>query len=70
MECVFEDGRAKQLGVSNFYSLDDLCRLWKEAKVKPAVLQNRFYEDTGHDVEIRKFCREKVGLAIDMLILG
>jgi hypothetical protein len=25
--------------------------------VKPAVLQNRFYADSGYDVELRAFCR-------------
>jgi diketogulonate reductase-like aldo/keto reductase len=29
-----------------------------EVKVKPAVVQNRFYEDTLFDTELRIFCRE------------
>ena len=28
------------------------------AGVKPAVLQNRFYADSGYDVELRAFCKE------------
>ena len=27
-----------------------------DARVKPAVLQNRFYADSGYDVELRRFC--------------
>lgn len=26
--------------------------------MKPTVLQNRFYKDSGYDVELRKFCRD------------
>jgi len=27
--------------------------------VKPAVLQNRFYADSGYDRQIREFCRQR-----------
>jgi diketogulonate reductase-like aldo/keto reductase len=27
------------------------------AKVKPLFLQNRFYADSGYDVQLREFCR-------------
>jgi len=33
--------------------------LWDNVKVKPAVVQNRFYRDTEYDIPLRKFCREK-----------
>jgi diketogulonate reductase-like aldo/keto reductase len=58
MEAVHDAGRAKQLGISNCYSLDYLARLHRTAKVKPAVVQNRFYAQTGYDGEIRTFCRQ------------
>ncbi|MGH8310686.1 MAG: aldo/keto reductase, partial [Steroidobacteraceae bacterium] len=29
------------------------------ARVKPAVVQNRFYADTGYDREIRAFCSKQ-----------
>lgn len=57
MEACFDSGAAKQLGISNCYSLQFLEHLQSAAKVKPAVVQNRFYRDTGYDAAIRAFCR-------------
>ena len=56
MEEIVLKGGAKQLGISNCYELSMLKRLYDEAKVKPAVLQNRFYADTNYDTDIRAFC--------------
>uniref|UniRef100_A0AC35GC53 NADP-dependent oxidoreductase domain-containing protein n=1 Tax=Panagrolaimus sp. PS1159 TaxID=55785 RepID=A0AC35GC53_9BILA len=59
---VFEElhsqGKVKQLGISNFYDPEAVARLYFDAKVKPAVIQNRFYADSGYDILIRKFCKE------------
>lgn len=48
----------RTLGLSNTYSLPLLRAIFDAAKVKPSVLQNRFYADTGYDAEIRAFCKE------------
>lgn len=56
MERIAGDGGARQLGISNCYDLGTLMRLFEEAEIKPAVLQNRFYADTGYDVALRAFC--------------
>jgi len=58
MEAIFDAGGAKQLGISNCYELAQLAHLYRSAVVKPAVVQNRFYADTGYDREIRTFCRQ------------
>jgi diketogulonate reductase-like aldo/keto reductase len=58
MEAIFEAGGAKQLGISNCYMLEQLGRLHRKAHIKPAVVQNRFYRETGYDREIRGFCRQ------------
>ena len=58
MEAIFDAGGAKQLGISNCYSLEYLERLHRTARVKPAVVQNRFYAQTGYDRGIRAFCRQ------------
>jgi diketogulonate reductase-like aldo/keto reductase len=52
--------RIRNLGISNC-SLPLLAALDSSpaTKVKPAVVQNRFYEDTEFDVPLRQFCREK-----------
>lgn len=58
MERIFDEGGAKQLGISNCYNLQQLEHLYRTARVKPAVLQNRFYADTGYDRTIRDFCQQ------------
>lgn len=49
----------RQLGMSNCYSLTDFKKIYDEANIKPAVLQNRFYAETGFDKELRAFCKDK-----------
>lgn len=58
MEAIFEAGAVKQLGISNCYALEQLERLYRQAAIKPALIQNRFYAETRYDREIRAFCRE------------
>jgi diketogulonate reductase-like aldo/keto reductase len=52
-----DQGYVRQLGISNCYSPDVIEKLYKEARVKPSVIQNRFYSDSGYDKEIRAFCK-------------
>lgn len=59
MESIFHDDGAKQLGISNCYNLNQLEELYRTAKVKPAVLQNRFYADTDYDRNLRAFCKQQ-----------
>jgi len=58
MEQLFHSGGAKQLGISNCYDLRQFEQLYRNAVIKPAVIQNRFYAETGYDRAIRDFCRE------------
>jgi diketogulonate reductase-like aldo/keto reductase len=58
MEAIFDSGATKQLGVSNCYDLKLLDWLYSSARVKPAVLQNRFYAQTHYDGAVRAYCRE------------
>ena len=55
-ESLVDAGGVRQLGISNCHALADLQRLHQQVRVKPAVLQNRFFADTGYDREIRAFC--------------
>ncbi|HEX6999176.1 MAG TPA: aldo/keto reductase [Gammaproteobacteria bacterium] len=59
MEELYRSRRVRQLGISNCYSLRYLEQLHRTADVKPAVVQNRFYAETGYDREIRAFCRDR-----------
>jgi len=56
MEAIQQSGGARQLGISNCYERVLLEQLYQKAEVKPAVLQNRFYAQTGYDRELRAFC--------------
>jgi diketogulonate reductase-like aldo/keto reductase len=58
MEQIFHSGGVKQLGISNCYDLQQFELLYRNATIKPAVIQNRFYAQTGYDRAIRDFCRE------------
>lgn len=51
--------QALTLGISNIYQIEVLKALYNSASVKPSVVQNRFFDKTGYDTEIRAFCVEK-----------
>lgn len=59
MEQIHNRGESKLIGISNCYDLKILQRLYDAASIKPTVLQNRFYRETGYDNEIRKWCQEQ-----------
>jgi diketogulonate reductase-like aldo/keto reductase len=59
MEVIVDSGGARQLGISNCYSLAVLESLYLSSRLKPAVVQNRFYAETHYDREIRAFCRQR-----------
>jgi diketogulonate reductase-like aldo/keto reductase len=57
MEAIHHAQGARQLGISNCYSLPYLQTLYRSVEIRPAVVQNRFYADTSYDGEIRAFCK-------------
>ena len=56
MERIYDAGGARQLGISNCYDPGEMRALHDGARVKPAVVQNRFYQATGYDDELRRWC--------------
>jgi diketogulonate reductase-like aldo/keto reductase len=56
LETLVDLGQVHQLGISNCYRLDDLKGLVEFCRIKPAVIQNRFYAETNYDRGIRTFC--------------
>lgn len=56
MEAIYKRGEVLQLGISNCYDLGVLKRLYDEADIKPAVVQNRFYAQSDYDTELRQWC--------------
>ena len=49
--------KIKALGISNV-SLPVVREIYNSSTVKPSVVQNRFYAQTGYDGPLRAFCRE------------
>ena len=58
MEELVDRGGVLRLGISNLYAPRVLEALHREVRIKPSILQNRFYADTGYDHELRAYCRE------------
>jgi diketogulonate reductase-like aldo/keto reductase len=58
MEAIVDTRGTRQLGISNCYGLRELENLYSSARIKPAVVQNRFYTETHYDREIRAFCQQ------------
>jgi len=56
MEALVDAGGIRRIGISNCYDPKVLEQLYHASRIKPAILQNRFYADTDYDVEIRAFC--------------
>jgi diketogulonate reductase-like aldo/keto reductase len=59
IEALVQQGGIRQAGISNCYSLAQFQHLYGAARIKPSVLQNRFYADTGFDRELRAYCRQQ-----------
>lgn len=54
----FVPDKIRNLGISNC-NLFELVDIFERARVKPAVVQNRFYASTKYDVGVRRFCQDK-----------
>jgi len=54
-ECV-DNEEVIYLGISNCYDVELLKHLYHDAIIKPTFLQNRFYNETEYDREIRAWC--------------
>jgi diketogulonate reductase-like aldo/keto reductase len=56
MQSFVDKNVVRQIGISNCYDLGTLKRLFEEDGARPAVVQNRFYEQSDYDKEIRTWC--------------
>ncbi len=57
-EKLYKNKEVRQLGISNCYDLQTLKHLYEDAEIKPAVIQNRFYDESNYDKEIRAWCKD------------
>lgn len=55
-ERAVDAGKVGQLGISNCYEFETFKSLYERARIKPRVLQNRFYADSGYDADLRAYC--------------
>jgi diketogulonate reductase-like aldo/keto reductase len=58
MEQAVDDGKVLRIGISNCYDYNMFTSIYQQARIKPSVLQNRFYEDSNWDQDLRLFCKE------------
>jgi len=59
METFVDEGKVRLLGISNIYDFAELKNLYEHSRVKPSIVQNRFYDESNFDTEIRAFCKDK-----------
>ena len=59
MEEYVQNKEIKIIGISNCYDLNLLEFIYDNAKIKPKVVQNRFYKESDYDKEIREYCKKK-----------
>jgi diketogulonate reductase-like aldo/keto reductase len=59
LEASIDAGHIRQIGISNCDRLEDLESLCESARIKPAVVQNRFYAETNYDRHIRAYCDQQ-----------
>ncbi len=57
-ESFVDNGIIKQIGISNCYDIKLFEYIYSTSKIKPKVLQNRFYASSGYDKELRAFCNK------------
>jgi diketogulonate reductase-like aldo/keto reductase len=57
LEKAYDSGKVGSIGVSNFNPLQ-LAELIEKSRIKPSVVQNRCFAQTGWDAQVRYLCRD------------
>jgi diketogulonate reductase-like aldo/keto reductase len=58
MERFVDDGTVHRIGISNIYDPVAFKTLYEMARIKPWIVQNRFYAESNFDTELRAFCKQ------------
>lgn len=59
LESLFDKGDVRHIGISNCYDPSLLHKLFEDARIKPSIVQNRFYADVHYDTTLRAWANEK-----------
>lgn len=59
LESLCQRGDTHQIGISNCYDLSLLQQLYADARIKPSIVQNRFYSDSHYDTSLRAWAKEQ-----------
>ncbi|GAA6056101.1 hypothetical protein JCM3770_001968 [Rhodotorula araucariae] len=57
-ERAVDEGKVRQLGISNIYDAMHLAWIFDTARIKPTIVQNRFYADVDYGADIISLCAE------------
>lgn len=58
MEDAYDQGYIRRLGIANCYDTSMFQSIYDQARIKPEILQNRFYAATHWDTDLRTFCAD------------
>lgn len=58
LEEYVDKGTIRHLGIVSVHDKDYLTKLQKDARIKPAIIQNRFHSNRGYDVSLRPIFKE------------
>eukprot|EP00562_Extubocellulus_spinifer_P003364 CAMPEP_0178476450 /NCGR_PEP_ID=MMETSP0696-20121128/3632_1 /TAXON_ID=265572 /ORGANISM="Extubocellulus spinifer, Strain CCMP396" /LENGTH=419 /DNA_ID=CAMNT_0020103751 /DNA_START=158 /DNA_END=1417 /DNA_ORIENTATION=+ len=59
LERLVDRGIIRYLGITNIHDLGYLKRLYKDARIKPTIIQNRFHSNRQFNVPLRAFIQER-----------
>jgi diketogulonate reductase-like aldo/keto reductase len=62
LESYVDRGIIRHIGIVSVHDRDFLTKLQNDARVKPAIIQNRFHSNRGYDIELRTLFKE-MGMA-------
>ncbi|GAA6002892.1 uncharacterized protein JCM10292_001360 [Rhodotorula paludigena] len=58
-ENAVDDGKVRHLGISNIYDATYLAWIFETARIKPSIVQNRFYADVDYAADILPLCAQQ-----------
>merc|ERR1711982_89669 len=57
-ESLYDEGHVRKLGLRNIYDINQLKEIYDWSRIKPSIIQNRFYAKSNFDTDIRNFIKD------------